>query len=279
MTIQAPAKVNLALRILARRPDGYHDIETLMVPISLADELDVEVSEGDGIELECNTPDIPSGPNNLVWHAADAFMQHTGLRFRARIALRKRIPHGAGLGGGSSDAAAALKALDHLNKTNLGAQKLEEIAATLGSDVPFFIRSRPAMCHGRGELMKAAEIPPARILLLKPPFPVSTPWAYQSWMPRQTTTAPRQFLGKVEIVNDLEGPVFQKFLLLPAIKTWLLEQEEVSAAMMSGSGSTIFAVLRGEVGSLAQRAKDGFGQNLWTTEAALCCEIRPKRTP
>ena len=269
MTIQAPAKVNLALRILARRPDGYHDIETLMVPITLADELDVGVSAGDGIGMECDQPDIPAGPDNLVWRAADAFMQHTGLRFRARIALRKRIPHGAGLGGGSSDAATVLKALDHLNKTNLGAQKIEEIAGTLGSDIPFFIRSRPALCRGRGEVMEDAEIPPARILLLKPPFPVSTPWAYQAWSPRQTITAPRQFLGKVELINDLEGPVFQKFLLLPAIKGWLLEQEEVSAAMMSGSGSTLFAVLYGEAGQLAQRAKERFGQSLWTTEAAL----------
>jgi 4-diphosphocytidyl-2-C-methyl-D-erythritol kinase len=117
--------------------------------------------------------------------------------------------------------------------------------------------------------MEGAEIPPARILLLKPPFPVSTPWAYQAWSPRQTITAPRQFLGKVELINDLEGPVFQKFLLLPAIKGWLLEQEEVSAVMMSGSGSTLFAVLRGKAGQLAQRAKERFGQSLWTTEAAL----------
>ena len=117
--------------------------------------------------------------------------------------------------------------------------------------------------------MEDAEIPPARILLLKPPFPVSTPWAYQAWSPRQRTNAPGQFLGKVELINDLEAPVFQKFLLLPVIKTWLLEQEEVSAAMMSGSGSTLFAILRGEADPLAQRAKDRFGQSLWTTEASL----------
>ena len=269
MTIQAPAKVNLALRILARRPDGYHDIETLMAPISLADELDVEISDGNGIEMECDAPDIPAGPDNLVWRAVEAFMQHTGLHFRARIVLRKRIPHGAGLGGGSSDAAAVLKALDHLNKTKLGSQTLEEIAATLGSDVPFFIHSRPTLCRGRGELMEAAKVPPARILLLKPPFPVSTPWAYHAWSPRMTNASPRQFLGNVELANALEAPVFQKCLLLPAIKTWLLEQEEVSSAMMSGSGSTLFAILRGEAGPLAQRAKERFGQTLWTAEATI----------
>ena len=268
MTIQAPAKVNLVLRILAKRSDGYHDIETLMVPISLADELDIEISGGSGIEMECDQPELPAGSGNLAWRAAEVFEQHTGLRFHTRIILRKAIPHGAGLGGGSSNAAAVLKALDQLHKTRLGPRKLEELAATMGSDIPFFIRSRPRMCRGRGEAMQdAEEIPPARILLLKPPFPVSTGWAYQAWIPRPPGI--RQFHGRIELTNDLENPVFQKFLLLPAIKSWLLEQEEVAAAMMSGSGSTVFAILRAGPGSLAQRAKARFGQNLWTTEATL----------
>ena len=117
----------------------------------------------------------------------------------------------------------------------------------------------------------ADDIPPARILLLKPPFPVSTAWAYQAWDPRKPAGGARQFHGRIELVNDLEEPVFHKFLLLPAIKAWLLEQEEVSAAMMSGSGSTFFAILRGDAGPLAQRAKARFGPNLWTAETALCC--------
>ena len=169
MTIQSPAKVNLVLRIRAKRPDGYHDIETLMVPISLADELDVEVSDGSGVELKCDQPDLPSGSGNLAWRAAEVFEQHTGLRFHTRISLRKKIPHGAGLGGGSSNAAAVLKALDQLHNTRLGPRTLEELAATIGSDIPFFIRSRPSSCRGRGELMQdAAGIPPAHGLSYRP---------------------------------------------------------------------------------------------------------------
>jgi len=276
MTIQAPAKVNLVLRILAKRPDGFHEIETLMVPVSLADEIELEVSGGDGIGLKCDHAGVGSGPENLVWRAVEAFRDHTGLRFHARIVLRKNIPHGAGLGGGSSDAATILKALDQIHGTRLGAQKLEEFAATLGSDVPFFIRSRPTMCRGRGELMsEACAVQPANLLLLKPPFPVPTAWAYQTWSPRGQDSGTGQSHGGIELANDFEEPIFQKFLLLPAIKSWLLKQDEVSAAMMSGSGSALFAILRRDAGSLAQRAKERFGSNLWTAETTL----NPARSP
>lgn len=270
MTIQAPAKVNLALRILAKRADGYHDIETLMAPISLADEMDIEVSDGDGMDLQCDQADIPIGPENLVCRAAEVFRRETGLLFHAKIQLRKRIPHGAGLGGGSSDAAAVLKALDQLVNTSLGLHKLEELAAKVGSDIPFFIHSQPLICRGRGELLhEAPPLPSTELLLIKPPFPVSTAWAYQSWEESKSKNVYNQWFGNISLVNDLERPVFTKFLLLPAIKSWLLEQEEVSASMMSGSGSTIFAVLRQPVGSLAQRARERFGSTLWTAEVTL----------
>lgn len=271
MTIQAPAKVNLVLRILAKRPDGYHDIETLMAPISLADEIDIAVTEGDGIELECDQGDLPVGPGNLVWRAADVFRKETGLRFHARIVLRKRIPHGAGLGGGSSDAAAVLKALDETLQAGLGSQKLEAMAAKIGSDIPFFIRCKPALCLGRGELMQEAPaIPKTPLLLIKPPFPISTAWAYKAWSAHKPTSFRNQSHAGIELINDLEEPVFQKYLLLPAMRAWLLEQDEVAAALMSGSGSTLFAVLRGDAGPLAKRAKACFGPNLWTAETALC---------
>ncbi|MCX6969281.1 MAG: 4-(cytidine 5'-diphospho)-2-C-methyl-D-erythritol kinase [Verrucomicrobia bacterium] len=274
MTIQAPAKVNLVLRILAKRRDGYHDIETLMAPISLADEIDIAVSDGDGMDFQCDHPDLPVGPENLVWRAAEGFRQETGLRFHAKIFLRKRIPHGAGLGGGSSDAAAVIKALDQLLNTGLGLQALEALAAKIGSDIPFFIRSRPALCRGRGELMQdAAALPKTPLLLLKPPFPVSTAWAYKTWSaPKRTRDPagyPQQFHAGIELINDLEDPVFQKYLLLPAIKSWLLDQEEVAAAMMSGSGSTLFAILHQGAGTLARRAKARFGPDLWTQESII----------
>ncbi len=273
MTIQAPAKVNLVLRILAKRPDGYHDIETLMAPVSLSDELEIEISQGTGIHLDCDHPDIPLDATNLVWQAIELFARTTGLSFQVRVGLKKNIPHGAGLGGGSSDAAAVLKVLDQILETHLGFQKLEELAGELGSDIPFFIRCRPALCCGRGELMQdAGEIEPARILLVKPPFPVSTREAYQACSagkPRKTPIGKSQFHGRVELINDLEEPVFRKFVLLPVLKTWLLEQDEVSAAMMSGSGSTIFAILHNSAGSLEQRVKEEFGPGLWTCETSL----------
>lgn len=274
MTIQAPAKVNLVLRILAKRHDGYHDIETLMAPISLADEIDISVSDGDGVDLQCDQADLPLGPENLAWRAVEVFRQETCLRFSARIFLRKRIPHGAGLGGGSSDAAAVLKALDRLLDTGLGSQKLESLAAKIGSDIPFFIRSQPALCRGRGELMQeTAELPKTALLLLKPPFPVSTAWAYKAWGLRQGANndagCRQQSYAGIDLINDLEEPVFQKYLLLPAMKAWLLDQDEVAAAMMSGSGSTIFAILHREAGTLARRATERFGSGLWTQDVII----------
>lgn len=265
MTIQAPAKVNLALRILARREDGYHEIETLMVPVSLADEIEITVVAGQGIKMTCDAPDIPVGPDNLVWRAAETFQRQTGQTFSTTIALRKKIPHGAGLGGGSSNAAAVIKALNQIRKTGLSEKELEEMAATLGSDVPFFIRCHPAICRRRGEQIAPAPIiPPTNLLLLNPPFPISTAWAYQTWKPGKSP--PGQPFGSIELVNDLEIPVFKKYLLLPAIKEWLLAQKEVSAALMTGSGSTLFAILRQKGGSLAERAKAHFGTSHWISE-------------
>jgi len=272
MTIQAPAKVNLVLRVLGKRVDGFHDIETLMVPVTLSDSIDIEVSAGDGIELACSDPSVPSGPANLVWRAVEAFARHTGLTFRTAIALKKNIPSGAGLGGGSSDAAAVLTALNRLLGTGLPDAELEAIAATLGSDIPFFIRQQPAVCRGRGEIMEpAGPLPAAEIFLVKPPFPVPTAWAYKSWAQFQKTPGHKdpQLFGGIELVNDLELPVFSKFLLLPALKTWLLAQPEVSAAMMSGSGSTVFAILRDDTESLSERIRAHFGAHMWTCKCSF----------
>ncbi len=273
MKLRASAKVNLHLRILRRREDGFHDIETLMVPVSLADEVTVETGPGSLVEFFCPSPDVPGGEDNLAVKAVRQFARETGLTFSARIALEKRIPMGAGLGGGSSDAAAVLRALDSLLGTALGAEALEAMAAKLGSDVPFFIRGRPAVCRGRGEIMEAADFP-ARLplLLLKPDFGVETPWAYQNWAASHDlpgVSGAGQNLDGIPIANALERPVFEKFLLLPVIKSWLLAQPSVRVAAMSGSGSTMFAVLKdADSGTeLEEKARAEFGTGLWT---ALC---------
>lgn len=273
MKVRAPAKVNLQLRILGRRADGFHEIETIIVPVSLSDEISVEIFPGDTITLTCDDPALSVDRSNLAAAAADEFQKETGLRFAATIHLRKRIPVAGGLGGGSSDAAAVLSTLDQLLETKLGTENLQKIAAKIGSDVPFFVRSRPATCRGRGEIIEPLEVPESlNILLIKPPFGVETAWAYRAWAaarPAPDGLEAEQDLGWIKIFNALERPVFEKFILLPAMKHWLLRQPEVRAAGMSGSGSTFFALLREAAsgGLLEQRVKAMFGETLWT---ALC---------
>lgn len=273
MKLRAPAKVNLQLRIHGRRADGFHDIETLIVPLSLGDEIMVETSEGDSVMISCDDPRVPTGRNNLAAAAVHEFQNETRLRFAAKIEIRKSIPVGAGLGGGSSDAATVLLALDELLETRLGFEGLEKIAARLGSDVPFFIRRMPAICRGRGEIIEPFDVPESlKILLIKPPFGVETPWAYKAWAASRSLSdqlEAEQDLGWIRIFNSLERPVFEKFLVLPAVKEWLRGQPEVRAAAMSGSGSTVFAVLGSAASGagLERRVRDIFGETLWT---ALC---------
>ena len=273
MKVRAPAKVNLQLRILGRRADGFHDIETIIVTVSLSDEITVEIFRGDAITVTCDDPALPVDQSNLAAAATHEFQQETGLRFAASIHLEKRIPIAAGLGGGSSDAAAVLSALDQLLDTRMGVEALERIAARVGSDVPFFVRGRPAICRGRGEIIEPLELAETlNILLMKPPFGVETAWAYRAWAvarPAPERLEAEQDLGWIKIFNALERPVFEKFIVLPAMKEWLLRQPEVRAAGMSGSGSTFF-VLLGDGASgrpLERRVKAMFGETLWT---ALC---------
>lgn len=271
MTIDAPAKVNLTLRVLGRREDGFHEIETLMVPITLADRLEINLRADRDICLTCTDPSVPSDASNLAHKAAVAFAKHTGLKFGVDIHIGKNIPHGAGLGGGSSDAAAVLVALNRLLATNIPPEELERIAATLGSDIPFFIRSQPAICRGRGEIIEPFEgLPAGDILLVKPPFPIPTPWAYQAWAGSEKTAATfQQFHGSIPLMNDLEAPVFSKYLLLPVLKAALREHPSVSAAMMSGSGSTIFAILRDGAKGIEEWIRSEFGESFQTFRARL----------
>jgi 4-diphosphocytidyl-2-C-methyl-D-erythritol kinase len=278
MKLRAPAKVNLHLRILGRRTDGFHELETLMVPLTLADEVTVETGIGRTVRLDCDDPDVPTGEKNLAVAAAQAFARATGREFSARLTLRKRIPMGAGLGGGSSDAAAVLVALDLLLETRLGLSGLETLAATLGSDVPFFIRRTAAWCRGRGEVITPCPPPgPWPILLLKPPFGVETPWAYKNWSTSRdlpgTATQP-QVVDGVTLENSLERPVFEKFLVLPALKAWLRAQPGVRAAAMSGSGSTMFAILdhADSAAALQTAARAEFGETLWSAACETAAE-------
>ena len=273
MQISAPAKINLSLRILWRRGDGFHEIETVIAPISLCDRLRIE-KHPRGMDLQCDEPVVPTGDENLVMRAAKAFFAQTGQKGGISIELKKKIPSGAGLGGGSSDAAATLLALNKLFNTQLTRSQLAELGANTGSDVPFFIFESPAICRGRGELVTPQ--PLARkfpLLLLKPELGVPSGWAYSRWeksreLPDVTYSA-QTFQGQA-FFNDLERPVLEKFVFLARMKEWLLHQDEVAAALMSGSGSTVFAVLKDAqtADALANRARQQLDPNLW----ACACE-------
>ena len=269
MQVVAPAKINLCLRIIGRRPDGFHEIETLIALVSLYDKIDIE-RQNRWIDFSCDDPAIPQGAENLVVRAAKAFLEETRIKTGIAIRLQKQIPHGAGLGGGSSDAASTLLAMNQLFKTQLGREALGRIAQAIGSDVPFFLFQSAAVCKGRGEIVEPTALDSRlSILLLKPAFSVSTASAYSPWdksreLPR-VSYAPQKFGGH-EFVNDLERPVFEKFVFLARTKMWLLEQPEVGAALMSGSGSTVFAALRQDADAnlLVKRAKAELDPELWT---------------
>jgi 4-diphosphocytidyl-2-C-methyl-D-erythritol kinase len=270
MQVLAPAKINLSLKILGRRSDGLHEIETLIAPISFCDEIKIEQRDGrKRIEFHCDSRSVPKGDDNLVVRAAKLFFDKTHTKGGVSIELKKKIPHAAGLGGGSSDAASTLLALNELFETKLSRDALAKMAEEIGSDIPFFIFQSAAICKGHGELVSPTRLREQfSVLLLKPEFCVPTPWAYSRWRDSReipdVSYADQEFAGR-RFVNDLERPVFEKFIFLAQIKMWLLRRPEVGAALMSGSGSTVFAVLRdhADADRLAMRARAELDPELW----------------
>lgn len=269
MILTAPAKINLHLRILGRRPDGFHEVETRMCPVSVADEVRLEPRLDKKVKLTCSDPAVPADESNLALRALRAFESATGIRRGWSIDLKKNIPHGAGLGGGSSNAAAVLRGLNASCGKPLSPETLDGLAAGLGSDVPFFLRGRACEARGRGEILQPVDFPwRLPLVLVKPPFGVSTPWAYERW--KESEELPGVLYGQQlcewgSMANDLERPAFQKWTMLAALKTWMLVQPETRAALMSGSGSTVFAVAHSgaAAAALAARAKAFCGQTTW----------------
>ncbi len=247
-----------------------------MVPISVCDTLEIEERAGQGLQFECSDPSVPSDDGNLAVQAARLFCDRTSHCSGLRIYLQKEVPHGAGLGGGSSDAGAVLLALNRLLGKGLSVDELAALGAEIGSDVPFFLYQSAAWIRGRGERVEpVGDLESASLLLVKPPFGVPTPWAYRQW--KDSVEIPgivygEQDLGWATLLNDLERPVFEKYLLLADLKQWLLDQPEVSGALMSGSGATVFAVLRKkeEGPGLKARVVEEFGPGMWT---ALCATL------
>jgi len=283
--VLCPAKVNLYLRVVGRRPDGYHEVVTVMQPLSLADEL-TAVPEGRGISLECDHPDLPRGEGNLVWQAALKFGEATGQRLGVRFRLHKRIPLAAGLGGGSSDAAGALLALNALCGNPLPPARLHELAGLLGADVPFFLGRGPAVGRGIGTQLSPVSLPAYCYLLLNPGLPLSTRWVYENLDLGQLTAGPERDTWNSEqperwVVNDLATVACKRF---PELKDLLarLKQLGARAQGLSGSGPTVFGLFptleaAREAGRRVRRSFSGWlavAQGLTGQETDLTWENR-----
>lgn len=268
MTLTAPAKVNLHLRVLDRRPDGYHELVTLMQPLSLGDDLALS-DQADGLEFSCDDPALVE--NNLVTRAARAFFSAAGLPPRARLHLAKRVPVAAGLGGGSSDAAAALLGLNRLHGQPLTPAALWELAQGLGADVPFFLGRVTALCTGVGELVEPwPGYPLLDYVLVNPGLAVSTAWVYGQFDLAWTKTHGRHRINRSVsrtlplaevLVNDLEMVTVGAHPELARIKRALLE-EGAWGALMSGSGPTVFGVFA-EARAAEHAARRLAGMNNW----------------
>ncbi|MBV8899148.1 MAG: 4-(cytidine 5'-diphospho)-2-C-methyl-D-erythritol kinase [Verrucomicrobia bacterium] len=273
MTIETPAKINLTLELLGRRPDGFHEIATWMVPVGLFDRLEIEPAAADQFFTE--TPGLGWDDRNLIYRAVQLFRGQTGVRASYRIELNKRIPIGAGLAGGSSDAAATLRLLNRLHDRALTDDDLAGLAARLGSDIAFFVRCEPAWCTGRGEVMSPKPLPDGLwCLLVKPDFGIPTAAAYAAYarLPPAEKRGQPVVTPWGELRNDLEPAVFSKYVILPVLKTWLARQPETRLCLMSGSGSTVFAVTEGgepRARELQQRFLGFFGATFWSAVCRL----------
>ena len=281
-------KVNLLLNILGKRPDGFHELETIMHPVGLYDRLTFDPG-GREIKLTCNDPLLPVNSRNLVHRAATRFLKKAGIKEGVRIHLEKRIPIAAGLGGGSGNAAATFLALNELFGHPLTPADLQEMAAALGSDVPFFLQDRPALAIGRGEIIRPLGFFPAlkgaHIVLIHPGFGISTAWAYQqlSRFPeaqngragRAEKLAALLSAGEAEgasceFYNSLEAPALRKYPLLDLFQRFLRENG-ASMAVMSGSGSTTFALADSKTAAenLLGKFKAKFGLKCWTAAVKM----------
>lgn len=267
LRLACPAKVNLSLEVLGRRPDGYHDLRSVMVPISLADEIEIRLVPRPGIRLAVEGADLTTGADNLVHKAAARLLEAVRGPSGADqapgvdLCLRKGIPVGAGLGGGSSDAAGVLLGLDRLLGARLGEARLAEIGLGLGADVPFFVHGRPALAMGVGErLTPIPDFPTLWLVLVNPGFPVSTAWVFRQLAAARASrgrltpvddqsTIDRFLQGPalagLPLRNDLEAVTLSAYPVLEALKAELSAQG-ATATLMSGSGPTVFGIFLDE---------------------------------
>ncbi len=249
MTVRSFAKINLGLEIVRKRPDGYHDIRTLFQTITLADELIIEPAPAGALELEGDDPEVAWDKTNLVHRAAALLRRSSGTEAGVRISVRKSVPAGRGLGGGSSNAAATLLALDEMWGLGLGAAGLAPLARSLGADVPFFLEG--GLCLGEeigDKLTPLADLDPLACLLVVPPFPIPTPSIYAGVGPSLTSPGKDSKIGRFLesrdfglLENDLERVIFRAH---PELERWksFLRDEGALVAQVSGSGSAVYGL-------------------------------------
>lgn len=250
--LESPAKVNLRLEILKKRGDGYHEIRTIFQKISLYDTLHFSLKRRRGIRITVDHPGLPTGKRNLVYQAVRAILERSDYGGGIDIKIEKRIPLGAGLGGGSSNAATALKALNQLLKINLTKKELMGMGAEIGADVPFFLFEGSAIGSGGGERLRKITLPTLWYILINPNFEVSTRWAYQNFILTKTKyhfnlhkllKSSRRISGI--LYNDLEGVVSARYPEIALMKEMLL-WAGATGALMTGSGPTVFGLFPGE---------------------------------
>jgi len=285
ITLPAPAKVNLMLSVHGARDDGFHELTSMVCAVEFGDSLTVSLRE-DEDALRCSDKDVPTGEENIILKAAALFRKVSGLDQCFDFALEKRIPMGAGLGGGSSDAATALKAMNALTGNSMELDQLEVISAELGSDCPFFIRAMPAVVRGRGELLdvldaeSCAKLQGQDVVLFKPHFPIETAWAYG----KLRSGADRYYEAKLAaderiiefknsgevaslLMNTFEVAVGEKYLAIPTLLEAL--RAEGVACLMSGSGSCCFALVNGNSTELKTLIEHAWGDSVFWVETSL----------
>jgi len=252
LQISVPAKINLWLEVVAKREDGYHDISSLMLPVSVYDNIRLDVTPGGAhISITCDRPEVPSDDRNLAWRAADLYVKSRAIEAGIHINLEKHSPSGAGLGGGSSDAGGVLVALNSLFQNAVPHRELEKLALRLGADVPFFLHAKPALATGIGEKLEfAGDTPDYPLLLIKPPVSVPTAWVYQNLSLTKggakiklNSLSAHPWQIQELIQNDLESVTVPRYPVIADLKQWLLGQGAM-AASMSGSGPTVFGIFK-----------------------------------
>jgi 4-diphosphocytidyl-2-C-methyl-D-erythritol kinase len=254
VVVEAPAKLNIHLSITGRRPDGYHELISVMVPVGLADRIQARAVPEEGVDLSCSGRSVPQDDTNLARRAARAFLSSSGLRQGISIHLHKEIPVAAGLGGGSSDAAAVLVAMNRLWPGRLNEAGLFRLALGLGADVPFFLHPAPSLARGIGEDLERLDYwPDLCYVLVNPPVEVSTSWVYGQ-VEIELTSPGKAYIFKALnqdtfsirdlLKNDLERVTESRFPVVTRIKKELLEAG-AEGALMTGSGPTVFGVFYG----------------------------------